>query len=184
MEPLQSLEIQGQLTTSDLARFQYFHILRRSWPILAAAVAILILWVAVLIYDMAEEPKLYGILADTLPLIVLLFLWTLTILIRPYFAALRQGKTQAYLRDTLVYRFSEEGFAVTGTNASWSLRWNAVQRVVETDSLFIVYHGPTAATIVPKRFFENSEALDDARAILNKFAQAKCSKAGILGRVC
>ncbi len=184
MEPLQSLEIQGQLTTGDLARFQYFHILRRSWPILAAAVAILILWVAVLLYDMAEEPKLYGILADTLPLIVLLLLWTLMVAVRPYIASLRQGKTQTYLRGTLTYQFSEEGLAVTGPNASWSLPWNTVQSIVETDNLFIVYHGPAAATIVPKRFFEDSEALDDVRTILNEFAQEKCSEAGILGRVC
>jgi hypothetical protein len=184
LEHLQGLEIQGQLTTSDLAKFQYFHIFRRSWPILAVAIAILILWLAVLIYDMASAPKLYGILANTLPLIVLLFLWTVIIAIRPYIAALRQLKVQSYLGELLRYRFSEENLAVTGPSASWTLAWPGVRSIVETESLFIVYHGPAAATIVPKRFFENSEAADEVRTLLQEHAQDKFSKAGVLGRCC
>lgn len=148
------------------------------------AVAILIVWLAVLTYDMAYVPKLYGILADTLPLIVLLLLWTLIIAIRPYIAALRQLRTQTYLRDPLAYRFLDGGLTVTGPSASWTLAWDAVRSIVETENLFIVYHGPTAATVVPKRFFENSEALDDVRALLDEVAEAKFSEAGILGRFC
>jgi hypothetical protein len=184
LEHLQGLEIQGQLTTRDLTRFQYFHIFRRSWPVLAAAVAILILWLAVLIYDMASAPKLYGILANTLPLIALLLLWTLIVAIRPYIAALRQLKMQRYLRDPLMYRFSNEGLAVTGPGASWTSAWTTVRSIVETENLFIVYHGSAAATIVPKRFFENSEAEDDVRTLLKEHAQEKFSKAGVLGRCC
>jgi hypothetical protein len=177
-------EIQGQLTTSDLVRFQYFHIFRRSWPILAATLAILILWMAVLIYDMASAPKLYDILANTLPLIVVLFLWTLVVAIRPYIAALRQRKTQTYIRDPLTYRFSDEALAVTGPNAAWTVAWNSVRSIVETKNLFVVYHGPTAATIVPKRFFENSEAEEDLRSLLKIAVQARFSKGGRLARFC
>ena len=184
MEHLQDLEIQGQLTTGDLARFQYFHIFRRSWPVLAIAVAILILWVAVLIYDMASAPKLYGILANTAPLVVLLLLWTLMVAIRPYVAALRQRKTQSYLLDPLIYRFSDDGLAVSGPSASWTVAWNDVRSIVETENLVIIYHGPTAATIVPKHLFENSEAEDDVRALLSEVAETKFSNAGILGRFC
>jgi hypothetical protein len=184
LEHLQDLDIQGPLTTGDLARFQYFHIFRRSWPILAIAIVILILWVAVLIYDMASAPKLYGILADTLPLVALLLLWTLIIVIRPYIAALRQRKTQSYLCEPLLYRFSDNGLAVSGPSASWTVEWNSVRSVVETENLFIIYHGPTAATIVPKRFFENDEAHNDVRVLLNEVAETKFSNAGILGRFC
>jgi len=184
LEHLQDLEIQGQLTTGDLARFQYFHIFRRSWPFLAIAIAILIVWAAVLIYDMASAPKLYGILANTLPLIVLLLLWTSMVAVRPYIAALRQLRAQTYLRDPLTYRFSDEELVVTGPGASWTVAWNTTRSIVETENLFIVYHGATAATIVPKRFFENAEALDDVRVLLDEVAETKFSKAGVLGRFC
>jgi hypothetical protein len=184
LKHFQGFEIQGQLTTGDLARFQYFHIFRRSWPVLALAAAILILWVAILTYDMASAPKLYGILADTLPLIVLLLLWTLLVAIRPYIAAVRQLKMQSYLQDPLTYRFSDEVLAVKGPNASWTVAWNSVRSMIETENLFIIYSDRMAATIVPKRFFENGKAEDDVRVLLSEVARTTFGEAGILGRFC
>jgi hypothetical protein len=64
------------------------------------------------------------------------------------------------------------------------VEWSSVRSIVETENLFIIYHGPTAATIVPKRLFENSEAEDDVRALLSEVAETKFSNAGILGRFC
>lgn len=156
--PKPRLEPAGLLTISDAARFHYFHVVRRGWPIagivlLMFAMSVFGLLVVVVSGDM-ERMKNLG-------LMWLVFLvWTLLACASPYWSARRQFAKQDHLRQPMRFYFREDRVRQEGPNFSGELSWQIIAGVYETNSLFLIYHqSHQMAWILPKRFFWGDELM-------------------------
>jgi hypothetical protein len=178
------VELHGTLGLAELTRFQYFHILRRSWPL----VVVVLIFIVPILASAAianPDPNARAMLTNVTPLLLLLLFYTLSIGVMPYRNARKQLTAQSYLREPITYIFTSETISCSGTNASWSMAWNILQKLRETKSLFVLYHGLNLAVIVPKRFFQNAAEMEKWRQlVLGCVAPKRIEKPGLIGRWC
>jgi hypothetical protein len=182
-----AVELHGTLSLPEVTRFQYFHTLRRSWTVAAVFAVILILLMAftALTLIVNPEPDWRAMLMDATPFTLFLLLWVLLIGVMPYRNARKQFATQSYLREPITYVFTSATVSATGASASWTLAWSVLKRVRETKSLFLLYHGPNIAMIVPKRFFQSPAEMEKWRQlVLESMATKRIEKPGVIGRWC
>lgn len=125
------------------------------------------------------------VLTHVVTIIIVLLFWALFMGVMPYRNARKQFATLSYLGEPVTYVFTSETISGTGTSASWSTAWNALKVLRETNSLFLLYHGPCAAVIVPKRFFQSPAEMEKWRQlVLACVAPKPIEKPGIVGRWC
>ncbi|HXR74824.1 MAG TPA: YcxB family protein [Bryobacteraceae bacterium] len=171
------IQLRGTLTLADLARFQYFHVLRRTWPglilVLLIGLAILALIVAV------PNPN---ILKNAAPLLTLFVIWLALLAVTPYWNARRQFARQRYLREPVSQTFSTDGIKSIGPSVSTELQWSVMQTVRETKSQFLLYYAPNQALLVPKRFFTDDAQLASWRDVARAGMSPKDIKQSAIGR--
>jgi hypothetical protein len=183
----QVLELQGTLNLADVLRFQYFHTLRRTWPIAAFIILFVLLVVPLAVFAVVANPESgwTPVIKNALPFLLLLLLWFILLGIMPYRNARKVLASQAYLREPIAYTFTDEAISGTGPSTQWRIAWSVVKRIRETKSLFLVYQAPNLAIIVPKRFFQNHSHLDSWRQLVAAQVGSKCVETpGFVGRFC
>jgi hypothetical protein len=181
------IELNGTLGRADLTRFQYFHALRRTWPIAILAALILILFVPALgfVYIAYPEFEWRTVITNAIPFALLLAFWIYVLGIMPYRHARKALATQSYLREPIDYIFTEETISGTGRSAQWSVGWNVMKRIIETKSLFLLYHHSNVAVVVPKRFFQSASEMDTWRQFAAMHMDSKqIDKPGFVARLC
>ncbi|MDF2820977.1 MAG: hypothetical protein K0R15_1418 [Clostridiales bacterium] len=88
-----------------------------------------------------------------------------------YRAVMHVKKEKANERD-LFYTFNEQGLSIASEDNDFSLAWESIARIVETNRQIVVFINRTQGYIVPKRYFETSmEPLKDL--ISNKLNEKK-----------
>lgn len=185
--PTQVLELQGTLHLGDLTRFQYFHTLRRTWPIAAICALILIFVVPLTAFVVIADPESDWriILTNAAPFGLLLVLWLFLLGFMPYRNARKALASQAYLREPITYAFTAETISGAGPSAHWSIAWGVVKQIRETKSLFLLYHAPNVAVVVPKRYFQDGSEIDTSRQFVAPHLAAKrIEKPGFVARFC
>lgn len=170
------LQLRGTLTLGDLIRFQYFHVLRRTWPGL-----ILVLLVGVALLALVLEAPNPG-LVKAIPLGTLFFIWIVLLAITPYWNARRQFSRQRYLRDPISLVFSKDEVQSNGPSVSSAWKWSVIRTIYETKSQFLLYYAPNQALLLPKRFFANDAELDDWRSIVRSAMSPKNIQESAMGR--
>jgi hypothetical protein len=111
----ETIEIHGTLTTSDLIRFQYFHLLRLVWPVAVLLVPIPPLNVFLFILGGGWT----SVAANILPFSVLLMFWFSL----PPISARRQLATRRYLTEEMNYYFDAQGVRLAPASFSATLKW-------------------------------------------------------------
>jgi hypothetical protein len=174
------IELHGTLTVSDLRRFQYFHRFRRLWPIV---LLVLLLSISLLVIMTAfPNPNL---IANVQPLLILFALWLALLFAAPDIQARLIFSRQPYFRYPMTQTFTSTGYETKGTGFSSEVSWGILRNVRETKSLFLLYHTPQMALVVPKRFFVSDEQMETwEEAVTVGIAPKKLSKAGWVGRLC
>ena len=183
----QVLELGGTVDLADLTRFQYFHTLRRTWPIAILAALILILLVPLVAFAVIANPDSdwRTVITNALPFVLLLVLWLCLLGIMPYRNARKLLATQSYLREPITYIFTAETISGAGRSAQWSIAWSVVKRIRETKSLFLLYHNPNIAVVVPKRFFQSASEIEMWRQfVLTHMDSKRIDKPGFVARLC
>ncbi len=182
-----SFKLHGTLTVGEMARFQYFHLLRRAWPF-AGAVALGLIGVVFFLIGIAltgQFSELYPDLVTSSPFFLLMLFWGFMFGFNPYRIARKQFRDQPHLRELITYEFSSANIKGSGPSASWVVAWNVVKNVQETKSLFIVYYSKIQGVIVPKRMFGSSTELKAWRDLFVSCAPSgKIQRPGIVGRWC
>jgi hypothetical protein len=181
-----AIEVSGTYSFGDLARFQYFHTARRALPVVASSMGLLIL-ATILISFIATayaEPSWKGALSAA-PFVLFGFMflfWTWVIWILPYWTAKKQLAAQSYLREPTTLVFNSDSISGTWSSVSSTFAWDILKHARETRSLFLLYHAPNMAVIVPKRFFQNADQLDLWRQLVT--SHLPIGKSGAIGRWC
>jgi hypothetical protein len=182
-----AFELHGTFDIADMTRFQYFHTLRGLWPIAIFAVLVLILFVPLLVLTAVANPESdwRTVLTNALPFFLLLLFWLFILGVMPLRNARKQLVTQSYLREPITYIFTSETISGTGPSMHWSTAWSVMKRIRETKSLFLLYHGPNIAVIVPKRFFQNPSEMENWRQlVMTSMDPKRIDKPGFVGRLC
>ena len=183
----QVFELHGVLGLGDLTRFQYFHALRRAWPIamFAALILIFVLPLGVLAMTLNPNSDWRTVFTNALPFVLLLALWLFLLGVMPYRYARKMLKAQGYLQEPITYTFTDETISGVGSSTHWSLAWNVMKRIRETKSLFLLYHAPNIAIIVPKRFFQSESEMEAWRQFVTRYLDSKrIDKLGLVARMC
>ena len=180
--PTSTVELQGEIMVSDFVKFRYFHKFSRRWYLALAELAFLLLTflltiAALIVSKKGEAPT--NIIAPLL----LFCLWSYLLFIRPCTAARQQLKTETYHCDLMSYAFTHDGFQAKGPNSSWELAWKVILGVYETKSLFLIYSGSSAATVLPKHLFHSIEEMAAWRSLVSAaIAPKKVKGPGLIGR--
>lgn len=186
MPPNASVEVGGTLEVADLARYQYYHFLRRLWPvvILLVCAAVLIGPAAIYLIVTANADELRTRLANAVPFLLLIAFWLSLPIVVPRWAAKKQLKTQSYLREPVSYSFGRDGIEMNGQSVSSRMAWSTIREVRETKSLFLLYHAPNIAIVLPKRFFDGVDELERWRRLVAAAFSKGISSSLPVGRWC
>ena len=178
------VELHGTLTVAEVTRCQYFHVLRRGWPyaaVLTVIPMVSVLAVGALLVAGSGDVQF----ANTVPIFLFATFWNYIYWVLPYRNARKQFATQSFLHEPVTCAFTADEFSGLGPSASWTLAWSTLKNVRETKSLFLLYHHPSLAVIVPKRFFQSDAEMDQWRELVSSaIAPMKIEKPGFLGRRC
>jgi hypothetical protein len=178
-------EIHGTFDLNDLIRFQYFHTLRRTWPV-AVFVALILILIAPLgalaIIDFESWGQAF---TNALPFVLLLAFWLFLLGVMPYRNAKKALIAHSYVRVPITYTFTDEVISAAGPSVCWSLAWNVMKQMRETRSLFLLYHAPNLAVIVPKRFFQRASEMQEWRQFVSTHLGSKrIDTVGLVARWC
>ena len=191
METSSDISLHGTITVGDLGRLQYFHVLRRMWPIaLLCGLLVLVAAPLLVIAKLAPQPddtdvSWNNVLTNAAPFIFLLCFWLFLFGIAPWRAARRQFRTQVYLGEPITYVFNPESLSASGPSTSWSMAWTNLKRVHETKSLFLLYHAPNLAAVLPKRFFHDHAEMEQWRRLVSdRISPLRIQSPGVVARWC
>jgi hypothetical protein len=185
VQPEPVFEARGILTLGDLVRFQYFHILRRTWWI-AAAVVVLLTGTMTFYIITGLGAADWGVMLRTVsPYVLLLVLWVLLVGVMPYWKARRQFQSQSYFGNPITYTFTPETIGGQVTGGSWQVAWKMVHQLRETRSLFLLYQASSIAVLVPKRFFRSQSEMNQWRQLTRMcLASEQIEAPGVIARWC
>lgn len=153
--------IKVSLNANDLFGFSFYHNYTRLSGILTGVMGLagLVLTPVMLVYN------------DKFSALLLAFL-AVAFLIQPlisYFTrAKRQFKTNPIFKNEMIYEIKKEGIDITQLTLSHQLEWKDILKIVENTKYFFIYVNEVQAFILPKRFFENVEQIDEFRERLMK----------------
>jgi len=176
------IKLNSTLTIGELTRYQYFHSLRRMWPLTALAVLLGSLSLLGLALSFRNpEPGSQLVTMNMVPLLLTVF----ALVFFPYRNARKIFSTQSELREPIGLTFTAEGIKGRSAGATWNLEWKAIKSVRETKSLFLLYHASNIVMVVPKRAFQNAAETDRWRALVASSVEAKLiKKPGVIGQFC
>ncbi len=167
----------GIVTPRELVRFSYFHLNRRNWPITLLALIAVPLFVMVTLLD--PHSFSFPLVQNLLPFVFLLLLWLLI----PWWGAWRQYRKLQHLRERVTYRLNEFGAQAEGENYRGEIAWKLIHAVRETKTLFLVYHTPEVAWVIPKRFFASDLGIEAFRGYSERHlaSSRRYSGPGLIG---
>jgi hypothetical protein len=100
------------------------------------------------------------------PLMVLSVLWVLvTYLWLPVSSARSYRRSNPCVTHTVTRKLSRDGFSSECHTTTMAIRWDGIQKVVETDVFFLLFTAPACAMHLPKRAFAGPEDVARAREI-------------------
>jgi YcxB-like protein len=170
-----TFEIRGRLTFSDLARIQYFNILRWVWPFLP--VILICPPLTVLLFALGNESRQIAI--NMAPFSGLVLFW----IVLPLLSAKAQLKSRPYFAEEIKYLCDADGVRLIAPSFATSMKWQIVRSVRETKGAFFIYSGPGTALVVPQRFFENEgEMVAWKEAVASWLAPKAIKPPGFLGK--
>ncbi len=82
------------------------------------------------------------------------------------FTLRRQAKKLAAASEETTLRFTAQGLEAKTSRSSSKVLWDVYTKAVETKLDFLFYPQKNAALMIPKRFFENQEQIDQLRRYL------------------
>lgn len=83
------------------------------------------------------------------------------------FTMRRQAKKLAAASEEMTLYFNEQGLEAKTSRSSSRVLWDVYAKAVETKLDFLFYPQKNAALMIPKRFFENQEQIDQLRRYLH-----------------
>jgi hypothetical protein len=181
-------QLNGTLERGDLIRFQYAHSARGLTGIAiflagGLVVALVLGLFATSEHSSDEEHSWSEILRNAIPFIILLVFWLALIFGRPYLAGKKQYTSQQHFREPITYAFANQSFSGSSASVSWTVQWSILRRVLESQRLFLFYHGPNAAVIVPKRFFDSTQQIEVFKSFVRDHSiVTRIQSVGPLGR--
>ena len=152
---------------------------------LAALILILVVPLVALAIIANPDSGWRQVLTNALPFFALLVLWLLLLGAMPYRNARQALTAQTYVREPITYTLTDETISAAGPSVRWSLAWNVMKRMCETKSLFLLYHAPNLAVIVPKRFFQSASEMQAWRQFVSVHLDSKrIDKPNFVARLC
>ena len=174
-------ELQGTVGFRELLRFQYFHILRRTWWFILP----LLLFLLVITVISAASALIFrsmDIASKGTPFLLLLLFWGGLFCYCPYLGAKRLVKTSSLFGRQGVYRFSLENIHFAGTDTSSDTSWTAIWAVRETKTMFLLYFNEYSAYILSKSFFSGAAEQNAWRQLIEQRISPKTiSPPGFIG---
>ncbi len=181
------IEVSGTLTRAEVMRMQYFHTLRRLWPVVVLAVLLLLVTLPPFLFVLitASQSEWRSVLSNLGPFIFFLLMWVFLLTVSPYWNARKQFAAQSPLSEPVTYLFTPENLSAKGPSVSWTMTWGTLKHVRETKSLFVLYHHKKIAILVPKRFFhDDAEIRAWRQLVLSSVATKRIEAPGLIGRWC
>ncbi|MEO8100290.1 MAG: YcxB family protein [Acidobacteriota bacterium] len=176
------IQLRGTLTLEDVTRFMYFHMLRRVWWLLVI-VAVLMLFGLSLAGLLALAGAGDVALAYGVAVLIILAFAGFRFGLLPYIHAKKLLASTNPWGGEVTRTFSPEHIESTGPAARSEFGWTRVDAVYETRSGYLIYLGPVAAVVIPKRWFVGIEQEADWRTLVERQISPKRLIApGWLGR--
>lgn len=134
-------------TARDLARaIALLPLFRRRWLFLGGAVALVAAFAAL---NQGQQ------LAGLMPFIVFTLLFQAVMFLGPRVLGARTVAKMA--ERTVHYRADADELTIASGGTTVTRRWELISRFVETDDAFLLWVGPSAVQLVPKRAFGAAE---------------------------
>ena len=163
------MEVTVVLEFADYWRATAWLTARRVALVLVVWGLVFLAWVAMLIV-MDSGPLTRNQIITTLlallmwPTLLALFTWT---------TASKQWNVSRHLREPVRYMFSAAGLKAEGRTFTASYDWDDLQRVLETRRDFLIFVGPNAATVLPKRCFAGPQQVELLRSLMRSHMPAR-----------
>ena len=116
----------------------------------------------------APEQNWFVIIREANPIWWVLGLPILFIFVMPLLAA-RRILRQPRVKEGVRYQFSEEGIHVETSVAKSDLSWNAILKVKEIKSAFMLFTNPNIAHALPKSCVENPQDVPTLRELFRTY---------------
>ena len=183
MQNSDAIELSGQYTMKDILRLQYFQSQRRIWWIAVPLTVILLLIVGVAGF-ISVAYRSVEVARATIPFALLSLMWLAIFGLCPYLSARRVYKTSISLGEPVSFGFSTDGVhAVTGYS-SGDTSWKAFWAIYEAKTFFSLYCNAGSAFLLPKRFFNDSNQLEQWRRLVEaQIEPKKIVQPGVVGKL-
>lgn len=142
------LQIHSQLTQQEFIRFNYRHFFSRpiTWVLLGIFGLVFISSLFSVILFSIVEYEGAGLLEQSLPLLIISAIFALICWSVYYQSKCNYASTKS-VHDPITYTFSDTGIHLKGRSFESDLKWELVQKVGETKSMFLVYQNNLAANL-------------------------------------
>ena len=167
MAPDKLIEVDGQLTFSEIYKGSLRTTLHTTRFVLAPVLALAAFSLGSLSYEMMGGDRDSAFVYWGEVLISMLyaapFILVLVLLI-PFVRSRRVYKAEQ-MSGRRRYLFSPDGIAVETPLGNATVKWGAYRYVIEAAKLFLLYAQANFANIVPKRCFRNEDEISAFRAL-------------------
>ncbi|MDX2269276.1 MAG: YcxB family protein [Bryobacter sp.] len=173
------------LTPSDLARFGYFHLHRRIWPIslLLFLIFLTLGFITVLMLALGAIPLSISTLKDYLGFLFLILIWTALLIGSPLLSARQQLKSMPHLKTTIHYRFDSSGILMTGEGFQSQMKWQLINKAFQGKRLLLLYSNQTCAFVIPLRFFKSPTEKEAVEKFLVESTGIQVSSPAVVSRL-
>ena len=161
------IEVEGQLTRDDYVHYFMWTTLRLPLALRMMAVIFVtlgLLFGAILLRERDMTALLVRLVLSLLGAV----LWVL-LMGRAYRSnAVKLYQTNRILQKPIRYRFGRGGLSTATPSSEERVAWSALHQVRETRDAFYPYLSAGHAYVIPKRFFESEEQIEQFRALLRE----------------
>lgn len=166
------------LTRQDIVRMQYYGLWRHTWVIqilVACSLPILLFGLTGKLSGRLLGDPLYNALCLTFAVFQFAY---------PYLSARKHLRQQQYLQDPMTFEFGVQGMHLEGTGFRADIAWQIVHEIVETRTLFLIYHSRQTAWLLPKRCLTQTQEQEwKELATQHLPGKAKFEKSGVAARI-
>ncbi len=156
------MEVTVILEFADYWRATTWLTARRLALVLVVWGLVFVAWLAMLLF-VERGPLTRNQIVTTL---LALLMWPTLLALFTWMTAQRHWNTSPSLREPVRYMFTAAGLAAEGRSFTARHEWEGLQRVLETHRDFLVFVGPNAATVIPKRCFAGPQQVEVLRSLL------------------
>ena len=155
------MRVTYRVTAEDFVSAQRLHrkkglpLWRRSFRWVLSAVLLGVVGVNVAGWISTKDPIF---IANFKPMLIVCTGWIAAIWILPQYLWRRNFNKDPQLQQEVTAEISDKGIHLIGPNSDSHIAWAAFRRYLESDTIFMLYQTNQIINILPKRFFEPSEA--------------------------